>query len=196
MENADPCVPPPSVDRGRHPGNVGRVAKTETAKADASGSHAAGEASAAAGDHRGRGGHSTFSTAAHATLHCLTGCATGEILGVVLGAWIGFGVWGRMGLGTLFAFVLGLALAARSVAARESMPMPRALKTIFWGEVASIAAMELAMNGADYWFGGAAASLGEWRFWAGFVVMLPAGYAAALPVNAALIRAAVKDACH
>lgn len=146
--------------------------------------------------HHAHGNRGTWATASHATLHCLVGCAIGEIFGVVLGALLGFGAFGRMGLGTLFAFVFGLNLAALPLVKREGMRFGQAMKTIFWGEVASIAAMEIAMNGADYLFGGAQASMSDWRFWAGFVVMLPAGYLAALPINFVLIKAAIKDPCH
>jgi len=144
----------------------------------------------------GHGGHGTFRTAAHATAHCLVGCFIGEVLGVVIGALLGWGVAGRMGLGTALAFVFGLNLAAWPVMKAEGMRYLKAMKTIFWGEVASIAAMEIAMNGADYLFGGAQAAITDWRFWAGFIVMIPAGYLAALPVNYVLIKTAVKDACH
>jgi len=145
------------------------------------------------GDHHSGG---SFATAVHATAHCLVGCAIGEILGVIIGALIGWGMWGRMGLGTALAFVFGLNLAALPLVRRENMQFLRAMKTIFWGEVASIAAMEVAMNGADYLFGGVQASLSDWRFWGGFVLMLPAGYIVALPVNYFLIKAAIKDPCH
>ena len=138
----------------------------------------------------------TLGTASHATLHCLMGCAAGEILGVVIGTAVGWGVWGRMGLGTLLAFVFGLNFAALPLVRREMMPFFKAMKTIFWGEVASIIAMEIAMNAADYWFGGAQAYFSDWRYWVGFLVMLPAGYIVALPVNYILIKTAVKDASH
>jgi len=146
------------------------------------------------GSQHGRGG--IFPVAAHATAHCLVGCFIGEVLGVVIGALIGWGALGRMGLGTALAFVFGLNLAALPLVRSQGMTFFRALRTIFWGEVASIAAMEIAMNGADYLFGGAQAAITDWRFWAGFLVMLPAGYLAALPVNYLLIKFAVKDPCH
>lgn len=136
--------------------------------------------------------HSTLGTATHATLHCMVGCAIGEIAGVVLGAALGFGVWARMSLGTALAFVIGLQLAALPLIKRANMHFVQAMKTIFWGAVASIAAMEIAMNGADHWFGDAVAALDDRRFWLGFLVMIPAGFIAALPVNYLLIRYAVK----
>jgi hypothetical protein len=34
------------------------------------------------------GGKASWSTAASATLHCLTGCAIGEVLGMVIGTWL------------------------------------------------------------------------------------------------------------
>jgi hypothetical protein len=124
------------------------------------------------------------------------GCFIGEVTGVIIGAALGWGVVGRMALGTALAFVFGLNLAVLPLVRGHGMTYRRALRTIFWGEVASIAAMEIAMNGADYLFGGAQAALTDWRFWAGFLVMIPAGYLAALPVNYLLIRLAIKDPCH
>lgn len=138
----------------------------------------------------------SWSTASCATLHYMTGCVIGEVSGVTLVALIGFGAIGRMGLGTLFAFAFGLYLGARSVVHSEKLSYGKALKTIFFGEIVSIAVMEIAMNAADYIFGGAHAAMTDWKFWAGFIVMLPAGFLAALPVNYLLIKSAIKDACH
>lgn len=146
--------------------------------------------------HHGHGSGAGFVTASHATVHCLIGCAIGEILGVIIGTAIGWGVWGRMGLGTALAFVFGLNFAALPLVRRENMSFFTAMKTIFWGEIASIIAMEIAMNAADYLFGGAQAYFSDWRYWVGFLVMLPAGYIAALPVNYILIKAAIKDMSH
>jgi hypothetical protein len=103
---------------------------------------------------------------------------------------------GRMVAGTVLAFIFGLNLAVLPLMKRENLKYTVALKTIFWGEIASIAAMEIAMNGADYLFGGIQSGLSDWRFWIGFVIMLPAGYLAALPVNYVLIKTAVKDHHH
>ena len=146
----------------------------------------------AQGHHHAHGGGTGFVTASHATLHCLIGCAIGEILGVVIGTAIGWGIWGRMGLGTALAFVFGLNLAAFPLLRRGNMAFFTAMKVIFWGEVVSILAMEIAMNAADYFFGGAQAYFNDWRYWVGFLVMLPAGYLAGLPVNYILIKAAIK----
>ena len=76
------------------------------------------------------------------------------------------------------------------------MTLRRALKTIWVGEVISIAVMELAMNVVDYYAGGmTAGSVFSLQFWFGMVVALPAGFLAALPVNYIMIKKNIKK-CH
>jgi len=109
-------------------------------------------------------GQSFLPDALHATAHCTTGCVIGEVAGLAIGVTIGLGAWLSMGLATLLACVAGLSLA-------------------------SIAAMEVAMNAADYSLGGAqVASIAEPRFWWALALAVPPGFAAALPVNWLMIR--------
>jgi len=71
-----------------------------------------------------------------------------------------------------------------------------AFKAIWLGEAISIGVMELVMNGVDYHLGGVrSGSLGNPLFWEALAAAVPAGYIAALPVNAWLIGRELKK-CH
>lgn len=139
----------------------------------------------------GRAGTTTY-----ATLHCLLGCGIGELLGLMIGTLVGLGAWATMGLATALAFIVGLNLAVLPVMRRHGASYSRALATVWVGEVASIAAMEIAINAVDYWVGGVqAGSLLAPVFWIGFVAALPAGFVAAWPINWWLVGRNLKH-CH
>lgn len=144
----------------------------------------------------GAGGRGTLALAAHASLHCLMGCMIGEVAGLALGALIGLGAWATMGLATALAVVSGLTLAALPLARSEGLPVVAALRMIWAGEIASILAMEVAINGADYALGGVSASLGEPIFWIALALAAPAGWLAALPVNYVMIRRGIGHHHH
>jgi TonB-dependent SusC/RagA subfamily outer membrane receptor len=75
------------------------------------------------------------------------------------------------------AFVFGLSFAVIPLMRRHSMSAGQALRTIWFGEVVSIAVMELVMNAVDHWFGGMqVGSLREPVFWIGLAVAVPAGF--------------------
>jgi len=134
-------------------------------------------------------GQSFLPDALHATAHCTTGCVIGEVAGLAIGVTIGLGAWLSMGLATLLAFVAGLSLATFPLARRRGIAPAAAFRMIWLGEAASIAAMEVAMNAADYSLGGAqVASIAEPRFWWALALAVPPGFAAALPVNWLMIR--------
>lgn len=134
--------------------------------------------------------------AANATLHCLTGCAIGELAGLMIGVTLGLGAWPTMALATALGFASGFALGLRPLL-KSGMSLAQAWRAIWLGEAISIAVMEFAMNFADYHAGGvAAASILAPRFWLGFAVALPAGFAAAWPVNYLLLRKSIKKPCH
>jgi hypothetical protein len=139
----------------------------------------------------------TIGLAARATLHCATGCVAGEVAGLAIGVALGLGVWASMGLATALAFVFGLTLASVPLARSQGIALSAALGMIWLGEVASIAAMEVAMNAVDYALGGVSAgSLAAPRFWWALMVAIPFGYVAALPVNYAMIRRGVGHHHH
>lgn len=146
--------------------------------------------------HHDHGGQGRLGTSVHATAHCLIGCAIGEFAGLAIGVQLGLGIWTTMGLATVLAFIVGLNLAALPLIRGQGMDYAAALRTIWLGEVVSIAVMELAMNATDYWLGGVAAqSLAEPVFWIGFAAAIPAGFIAALPINYWLIGRSLKH-CH
>lgn len=131
-----------------------------------------------------------------ATLHCLIGCSIGEILGLMIGVSVGIGLWFTLFLAVALAFFFGLALAVLPLVRGADMSVFRALRTIWLGEVVSIAVMELAMNLVDWWMGGMQVmSVVEPIFWISLVAAIPAGYAAAWPVNWWLIGRNLKH-CH
>lgn len=139
---------------------------------------------------------SSFSAAAHATLHCLTGCVVGEVLGLMIGVHFGLSPWSIMILGTVLAYITGFSLSIFPLMKRTGLTFPSALKAIWLGETISIAVMEIVMNAVDYHVGGMrAGSVASWQFWQGIMYAVPAGYLAALPVNAWLIGRQLKK-CH
>lgn len=151
--------------------------------------------------HHHHGGHALAGTslanlATSATLHCLTGCAIGEFIGLAIGVSLGWSAWPTMLLATTLGFASGYALGLRPLLQR-GLSFGDAFRTIWLGETISIAVMELAMNFTDYHVGGVtASSVFSPLFWGGFVLALPAGFAAAWPMNWWLLKRRIKAACH
>src|SRR6476469_2505392 len=79
----------------------------------------------------------SWSMAAQATLHCLTGCAIGEVLGMVIGTWLGLHNLATVVLSIALAFVFGYALAIRPVL-RAGVPFAAALAVVGAAETVSI----------------------------------------------------------
>ncbi len=151
--------------------------------------------SAPAHDHN-HGGGGSWRTAAHATLHCLTGCVIGEFAGLAIGVTAGFSPYTMMVLSTILAYFSGFALTIYPLMRRAALPFSAALKAVWLGEVISIGVMELVMNGIDYHMGGVrSGSLSNPLFWEALAAAVPAGYLAALPVNGWLIGKQLKR-CH
>lgn len=140
--------------------------------------------------------HTSLAAAHHATLHCLTGCVMGEVAGLLIGVHFGLEPWVTIILATTLAYISGFALSVFPLMRRTKLSFTAALKAIWLGEVISIGIMELVMNTVDYHMGGmTAASVMHWQFWQGLLLAIPAGYIAALPVNAWLIGRQLKK-CH
>jgi hypothetical protein len=138
----------------------------------------------------------SFGTAAHATLHCLTGCVIGEMVGLMIGVTLGLHPYITMGLSTALAYISGFSLTIFPLMRRTGFTFKSALKTIWLGEVISIGVMELVMNAVDYHMGGMrAGSIFTPLFWQALAVAVPAGYIAAFPVNFWLIGKELKR-CH
>jgi len=166
-------------------------------------SHAAGEHSG----HRvhahdatppAHGGHARgdgWQAAASVTLHCLTGCAVGELAGLAIGVGLGWRPGYTITLAVALAFVSGFALTLLPML-RRGFGFLASLRTVWLGEAVSIGVMEIAMNIADYQMGGMrGVSLVSARYWEAFAAALVAGFLAAWPVNAWMLRRQLKR-CH
>src|SRR3954447_2193991 len=101
------------------------------------------------GEHGGHGGGGwssvSWSTAAQATLHCLTGCAIGEVLGMVIGTALGLHNAATVVLSVALAFVFGYALTMRGVL-RAGVGFRQALRVALAADTVSIAVMEIVDN--------------------------------------------------
>ena len=147
-------------------------------------------------DHSHHHHHGGWITSAQATLHCLTGCVIGEVAGLTIGVSLGLAVWQTVALATALAYLSGFALGLVPVMRRHNKTFLQALRIIWLGEVISIGVMEIAMNSADYAVGGmTAGSIFHPAFWIGIGVAIPAGFLAAWPLNAWLLRQNMKH-CH
>ncbi len=141
-------------------------------------------------------GKTSWRAAAHATLHCLTGCVIGEFAGLAIGVSLGISPYPMMVLSTVLAYISGFSLAIFPLMRSTGLTFNAAFKAIWLGEAISIGVMELVMNGVDYHMGGVrSGSLGNPLFWEALAAAVPAGYVAALPVNAWLIGRQLKK-CH
>ena len=146
--------------------------------------------------HAGGAGHGPWRTAAHSTLHCLTGCVIGEVVGLGIGVSLGFSPWATIALATGLAYLTGMTLGLLPVMRSRGIGFAAALRIIWIGEVVSIGVMELVMNFVDYQMGGMTApSIATWMFWRGIMFAVPAGFLAAWPVNYWLLRRELKQ-CH
>jgi hypothetical protein len=138
----------------------------------------------------------TLGTAAHATLHCLTGCVIGEFAGLAVGVTLGLHPYDTMVLSTALAFLSGFSLTVFPLMRRTGLRFGAAMKAVWLGELLSIGVMELVMNAVDWHMGGVrSGSVLNPLFWKALALAVPAGYIAALPVNAWLIGRELKK-CH
>jgi len=125
----------------------------------------------------------TWSTAASATLHCLTGCAIGEVLGMVIGTWMGLPTWGTVLLAVALAFFFGYLLTVRGVL-RAGVGLAAALKLALAADTLSIAVMEVVDNAVMVLVPGAmAAGAASLLFWAALAFSLAVAFVVTLPVN-------------
>lgn len=126
--------------------------------------------------------------AASATLHCLTGCAIGEIIGLVVGTAAGLGALPTIALSIALAFAFGYVLSAMPLL-RAGLELRRALGIVLVADTLSILTMEVVDNLVVAVVPGAMdAGLVNPTFWASLALALVAAYAAAYPVNRALLR--------
>ncbi|GED00105.1 hypothetical protein KVA01_22590 [Kocuria varians] len=126
--------------------------------------------------------------AASATLHCLTGCSIGEILGLILATIFGWGNVTSTAVAIVLAFVFGYTLSATPLI-RAGIDLGQALRLVLAADTVSILTMEVVDNLVMWVVPGAmSAGLMDSLFWISMALSLVIAYAAAYPVNKALLR--------
>jgi hypothetical protein len=132
-------------------------------------------------------GPTTWTAAAQATLHCLTGCAIGEVLGMVIGTAVGLHNAATVALSVALAFVFGYGLTMRGVL-RAGLGVRAALSVALAADTVSIAVMELLDNTVVVAVPGAMdAGLGSGLFWGALAFSLVVAFVVTTPVNRAMI---------
>ncbi|MFF0424518.1 DUF4396 domain-containing protein [Streptomyces sp. NPDC004520] len=136
-----------------------------------------------AGHHHTPGGTVSWSMAAQATLHCLTGCAIGEVLGMIIGTAFGWGNLPTMVLAIVLAFFFGYALTLRGILS-AGVDFKTAFKVALAADTLSIAVMEIIDNGViALWPSAMDAHLDEALFWIALAVSLALAFVVTTPVN-------------
>ncbi|MDF2975665.1 MAG: hypothetical protein K0S40_393 [Actinomycetospora sp.] len=124
-----------------------------------------------------------WSTAAQATLHCLTGCAIGEVLGMVIGTALGLSTVATVALAVALAFVFGYALTMRGVL-RAGVGFRQAVRVALAADTVSIAVMEIVDNAVMVGVPGAMeAGLSSVIFWGALAFALLVAFVVTLPIN-------------
>src|SRR3954463_9524489 len=137
-------------------------------------------------DHAAMGGVNAM--AVSATLHCLTGCAIGEIAGLMIGTAAGLANGGTIALSLLLPFAFGYTLWSLPLI-RSGMPVGAALRLVLAADTLSILTMEVVDNLVMLVIPGAIdAGLVNVVFWVSLMISLVVAFAAAYPVNSALLR--------
>jgi Domain of unknown function (DUF4396) len=122
-----------------------------------------------------------------ATAHCLTGCAIGEILGLVIGTALGWGTGTTIALAVGLAFVFGYSFTLVPLV-RGGLALATALGIALAADTLSITVMEIVDNAIVLAVPGAMdAGLASPLFWGSLALALAVAFAAAFPVNRALI---------
>ena len=125
----------------------------------------------------------TWSMAAQATLHCLTGCAIGEVLGMVIGTAFGWGNVPTTILAIALAFFFGYSLTLRGVL-RAGVDFRTAFRVALAADTLSIAVMELIDNGVIVlWPGAMDAQLADALFWGTLAISLVVAFVVTTSVN-------------
>jgi Zn-dependent protease len=135
--------------------------------------------------HAGHGGlgRVSWSMAAQATLHCLTGCAIGEVLGMVIGTAFGWGNMPTMILAIVLAFFFGYALTLRGIL-KAGVDFRTAFRVALAADTLSIAVMELIDNGViALWPSAMDAHLSDGLFWGALAASLAIAFVVTTPVN-------------
>ncbi|MFB7582394.1 DUF4396 domain-containing protein [Streptomyces hydrogenans] len=129
------------------------------------------------------GGTASWSAAAKATLHCLTGCAIGEVLGMIIGTALGWGNAPTMVLAIALAFFFGYALTLRGVLA-AGLDLRSAVRVALAADTLSILVMEIVDNGVLLLVPGAMdAHLDDALFWGALAFAFAVAFLVTTPVN-------------
>jgi hypothetical protein len=125
--------------------------------------------------------------AVSATAHCLTGCAIGEVLGLAIGTALGWSDAATIVLAVALAFLFGYGLTMLPLL-RSGLSPGAAIGVALAADTISIAVMEVVDNAVMLLVPGAMeAGLDAPLFWGALAFALAVAFAAALPVNRALI---------
>jgi hypothetical protein len=125
--------------------------------------------------------------AATATGHCLTGCALGEIAGLAIATALGWGNLASILLAVALAFVFGYSFTSLPLL-RAGMTLSVVIPIALAADTFSITVMEIVDNAIVLVVPGAMnAKLGDLLFWGSLSLALAIAFAAAWPVNRALI---------
>ena len=122
-----------------------------------------------------------------ATLHCLTGCAIGEVLGLVIATALGWGNAASIAIAVVLAFVFGYSFTLVPLL-RSGILLGTAIGLALAADTLSIVVMEIVDNAIVLiWPGAMDAGLADLLFWGSLAIALAVAFAAAYPVNRALI---------
>jgi hypothetical protein len=122
-----------------------------------------------------------------ATWHCLTGCAIGEVLGLAIATALGWGNAASIALAVVLAFGFGYSFTFVPLI-RGGMAPRAAVRVALAADTLSIAVMELVDNAVVLVVPGAMdAGLDSPLFWGSLALSLAVAFAAAFPVNRALL---------
>jgi hypothetical protein len=128
-----------------------------------------------------------WSTAAQATLHCLTGCAIGEVAGMVIGTAAELPNAATVALSIALAFVFGYALTMRGVM-RAGVGLRQAIGVALAADTVSITIMEILDNTVMITVPGAMnAGLTSSLFWASLALSLLVAFLLTTPINRMMI---------
>ncbi|MFD3946531.1 DUF4396 domain-containing protein [Streptomyces sp. NPDC058579] len=129
----------------------------------------------------------SWSMAAKATLHCLTGCAIGEVLGMIIGTALGWGNAPTMVLAIALAFFFGYSLTLWAVV-HAGLSLKAAIGVALAADTLSITVMELVDNGVLLLVPGAMdAHLSDALFWGALAFAFLVAFLITTPVNKWLI---------
>lgn len=125
----------------------------------------------------------SWSAAAQATLHCLTGCAMGEVLGMVIGTALGLHNATTVVLSIVAAFMFGYALTMWGVL-RAGVGFGQALRVALAADTVSITVMEIIDNLVMVGVPGAmTAGLTTILFWVSLAGSLVVAFLVTTPIN-------------